>query len=56
MKMTGMLAVPKDGEYEFATKSDDGSRLFIDEKQVVDNGGVHPEQERKGKIKSRLLF
>jgi len=50
LRFRGIITVPKEGEYEFATKSDDGSRLFIDEEQVVENGGVHPEQERKGKI------
>lgn len=51
LRFHGVLAIEKEGEYEFFTKSDDGSRLYIDEKLVVENGGIHPDQERGGKIK-----
>ncbi|EDY21458.1 PA14 domain protein [Chthoniobacter flavus Ellin428] len=51
IRFRGVIAIPTDGEYQFYTKSDDGSRLFIDDKQVVENGGIHPDQERNGKIK-----
>jgi len=50
LRFRGVIAIPKEGEYEFFTKSDDGSRLFIDDQQVVENGGIHPDQERNGKI------
>jgi cbb3-type cytochrome oxidase cytochrome c subunit len=50
IRFRGVIVTPKEGEYEFYTKSDDGSRLFIDDQLVVDNGGIHPEQERKAKI------
>ena len=50
LRFRGVITVPKDGEYQFSTKSDDGSQLFLDDQQVVDNGGIHPEQERKGTI------
>jgi cytochrome c553 len=50
IRFRGVLAVPQNGEYEFFTKSDDGSRLYIDDRLVVENGGIHPAQERKGKI------
>jgi len=33
--------IEKDGKYEFATRSDDGSRVFIDDKEVVKNYGIH---------------
>jgi len=39
---TGKLDAPKDGDYRFQLASDDGARLFVDGKQVVDNDGVHP--------------
>lgn len=51
LQFHGLISITTAGEYEFFTKSDDGSRLFIDGKQVVENGGIHPEQERNGKLK-----
>ncbi len=46
----GMIKVPADGEYTFFTQSDDGTRLFIGGKKVVENGGTHGMVERSGKI------
>lgn len=39
--MTGHLSVGSPGTYTFTLNSDDGSRLFIDNVMVVDNGGDH---------------
>ncbi|HZK80316.1 MAG TPA: DUF1553 domain-containing protein, partial [Humisphaera sp.] len=38
---TGNLIVPRDGNYTFYLDSDDGSRLSIDEKMVVEYDGIH---------------
>ena len=51
LKFSGVLTLAKAGDYTFYTTSDDGSFLYIGDKQVVDNGGVHPPQEKKGTIK-----
>lgn len=51
LRFRGILTIAKAGDYTFYTMSDDGSRLYVDEKLVVDNGGIHPEQERDGKVK-----
>lgn len=49
---SGKLQAPKDGEYTFALASDDGGRVFVDGKRVVDSDGIHPSRELKeGKIK-----
>ena len=48
VRWTGKLRIPKDGNYGFMLESDDGSRLFIDGKQVVDNGGIHGMEEKSG--------
>ena len=48
VRWTGVLKAPKDGSYKFYLNSDDGSRLFVDGKQVVDNGGTHAMTEVSG--------
>src|SRR5882672_2950062 len=47
-RWTGVLRVEKPGKIAFYTESDDGSRLLIDGKMVVDNGGVHSMSEKGG--------
>ncbi len=37
VRWTGTINAPVDGTYIFATKSDDGSRVFLDGKQIVNN-------------------
>ncbi|MBC6989193.1 PA14 domain-containing protein [Hymenobacter sp. BT491] len=49
-RYTGYIEVPTDGEYTFYTSSDDGSQLFIGDQLVVDNNGVHANQERGAAI------
>ncbi len=44
------IEITKAGEYTFYTASDDGSQLFINGKLVVNNDGLHGNQERSGKI------
>lgn len=50
IKYDGFIDVPKDGLYTFYTHSDDGSKLYIHNKLVVDNGGSHSARTRKGYI------
>lgn len=47
-RWTGFLRAEKAGKFAFWTESDDGSRLILDGKVVVDNGGVHPMTEKSG--------
>ena len=42
--------MPTDDVYEFALRSDDGSRLRIGESLVVDNDGLHSSVEKRGTI------
>ncbi|MDZ4755408.1 MAG: alpha-L-fucosidase [Phycisphaerae bacterium] len=44
----GLLMVPFEGMWSFRLGSDDGSLLFIDEKLVVDNDGLHSYTEVEG--------
>lgn len=46
----GLIDVPEDGVYTFATKSDDGSVLYIGDTKVVDNDGSHAAISASGKI------
>ncbi|WP_052733079.1 PA14 domain-containing protein [Hymenobacter terrenus] len=46
----GYINVPADGQYTFATKSDDGSKLYIGNTLVVDNDGLHDIVEKSGTI------
>ena len=46
----GFIKVPQDGVYGFFTDSDDGSRLFVDDRMVLDNDGLHGTREVKGII------
>ena len=50
IRWTGTIRIPTDGQYTLFLDSDDGSRLFIDGKQVVDNGGAHGMEEVAGNI------
>ena len=44
----GYINVPEDGIYSFYLSSDDGSMLYIDGKQVIDNDGLHAPGEVTG--------
>ena len=50
IRWTGTIRIPADGKYTFLLESDDGSRLFIDGKQVLDNGGAHGMEEVAGSL------
>ena len=48
IRYTGVFNVDTVGDYAFRLVSDDGSRLFIDGKMIIDNDGVHPTQSVSG--------
>ncbi len=50
IRWTGIIKIPQDGKYTFFLESDDGSRLLIDGKIVVDNGGLHDMQEQSDSV------
>ena len=45
---SGYIFIRYSGDYTFYTQSDDGSKLFIDGKLVVNNDGVHALKEVSG--------
>lgn len=48
LRYTGTFDVDTEGDYAFRLVSDDGSRLFIDGKKIIDNDGVHATQSASG--------
>jgi len=61
---TGFLKVPADGEYSFVLDSDDGARLAIDDRVIVEYDGIHgtgdprtvTTQLRAGRLPIRLEY
>ncbi|PCI04806.1 MAG: beta-hexosaminidase [Flavobacteriaceae bacterium] len=50
LQFNGYFKAENEGLYEFSTKSDDGSLLYIGTQLVVDNGGNHAGIVREGMI------
>lgn len=49
-RWSGFLFVPQSGTYTLATTSADGSLLYVDDRLVVDNGGLHGVVTRTGHV------
>jgi hexosaminidase len=43
------IDIPNDGDYTFFVASDDGSKLFLDDKLLINNDGLHGTIELNGK-------
>jgi hypothetical protein len=50
IRYQGFIEIPESGIYQFSTYSDDGSKLFIGGKLVVNNDGSHSARLRDGHI------
>ena len=50
LKFDGFIEIDSAGKYNFYTQSDDGSKLYVDGKDVVDNDGNHGVKEKSGSI------
>jgi hypothetical protein len=51
LRFSGYIKVPVSGLYHFYTMSDDGSRLWVGDRLIVDNDGVHASIEKSGYIR-----
>ena len=50
IEYTGLIRAAHKGHYSLRLLSDDGSKLFIDDKLIIDNDGEHPAISRQGGI------
>jgi signal transduction histidine kinase/CheY-like chemotaxis protein/ligand-binding sensor domain-containing protein/protocatechuate 3,4-dioxygenase beta subunit len=50
VRWTGVFRLSHPGKYTFHLESDDGSRLFINGQEVIENGGSHPMRVKEGEI------
>ena len=50
LRFNTAIRIPKSGKYTFFTNSDDGSRLYLDKRLVVNNDGRHGMSEKSGTI------
>lgn len=62
-EFNALIKIPQKAIYRFYTYSDDGSKLFIDDQEVVNNDGSHSAQRADGQIaldkgyhKFRLIY
>jgi alpha-L-fucosidase len=63
LQFEGLIKIDKDGIYHFSTVSDDGSKLFIDNEEIVNNDGEHGGAEafgdaalKKGYHKIKVIY
>ena len=55
-EFSGYINIPEDGIYTFYLESDDGSKLYLDDKLLIDNDNLHGMIERKGIIALKSGF
>jgi len=46
----GEFWVDKPGKYEFVLNADDGADLYIDDRRIISDDGIHPPQTAKGSV------
>ncbi len=50
IRFNGFLPITTAGKYSFRLGSDDGSRLYIDGKRIINNDGTHPTEFKEGSL------
>jgi hypothetical protein len=51
LRLSGSVSIETGGEYRWYLSSDDGSKLFIDNHEVIDNNGLHGPREASGIVR-----
>jgi len=46
----GFINIEKDGEYTFYLNSDDGSKFYFNNSELINNDGLHGPRDRSGKV------
>ncbi len=46
----GNITVPEGGAYDFRITSDDGSRLYVNDEEIIENDGQHPAESADGSV------
>ena len=50
LRFTGNILVPRTGTYTFFISSDDGSRIYLDGRLLINNDGLHGMVEKSASI------
>lgn len=50
LKLSGMIRTDRPGKYTISTTSDDGSRVYIDSKEILDNDGEHSSTQKEASV------
>ncbi|MFZ6008841.1 MAG: PA14 domain-containing protein, partial [Bacteroidota bacterium] len=56
VRLRSKIKIEYPGEYIFYVASDDGSKLYIDQKNIVNNDGAHGVLERSGRTNLEVGF
>ncbi len=51
LRFTGNIVAPKSGDYTFFISSDDGSRIYVNGKLLINNDGLHGMAEKKNRVR-----
>ena len=51
LKFTGNIVAPKSGDYTFFIASDDGSRIYLNGKLLINHDGTHGMSEKRNKVR-----
>jgi len=46
----GYVNIPSNGDYTFYLGSDDGSKMYVGDEELINNDGLHPYLEKEGTI------
>lgn len=50
LQFNSFIKIDRDGEYDFSMSSNDGSKLYINNKLIIDNDGEHGPRQLSGSI------